>query len=185
MTPLFKSVFKHQMTGCLLISVQKTELEASASVSEGESSRGGRAVPPSSPPTSGVSHPQAAEGSRRSLSSWVRSAQALLQTPQKAPNRQPKTPEDSGKKKRKFQRCDLFFFFFQVNNTNTLGFLFFFPIDVKNNKSMLDIASQGGGRKQTTNKQASRLGPGVRCLGGNVSAATILSKRTPGVTRGR
>lgn len=68
----------------------KAELEASAPVSEGESGGGGRAVPTGS-------------SGRRSLSSWVRSAQALLQTPQKAPDRQPKTPEDSGKKKRKFQ----------------------------------------------------------------------------------
>lgn len=104
------------MNGCLLISVQ-TELEASGSVSEGESG-GGCVPPPSSPPASGVSHPQAAENSsRRSLSSWVRSAQALLQTPQKAPDRQPKTPEDSGKKKRKFQRFDLFFFPSQTTQT--------------------------------------------------------------------
>ncbi|TNN64951.1 DNA repair-scaffolding protein [Liparis tanakae] len=44
------------------------------------------------------------EGSRRSVSDWVRSAQAMLQTPQKTPSKTPsKTPEDSAKKKRKFQ----------------------------------------------------------------------------------
>ncbi|KAF7708342.1 DNA repair-scaffolding protein isoform X2 [Silurus meridionalis] len=40
----------------------------------------------------------------RSISEWVRSAQALLQTPQKQTDKNPsKTPEDSGKKKRKFE----------------------------------------------------------------------------------
>ncbi|AWP03961.1 putative DNA repair-scaffolding protein isoform 4 [Scophthalmus maximus] len=43
------------------------------------------------------------EGSRRSVRDWVRSAQAILQTPQKPIERQSKTPEDSAKKKRKFQ----------------------------------------------------------------------------------
>ncbi|KAM6919238.1 DNA repair-scaffolding protein [Xenentodon cancila] len=46
--------------------------------------------------------PQAGEGSKRSVSDWVRSAQAILQTPQKTIDRHPKTPEDSTKKKRKF-----------------------------------------------------------------------------------
>uniref|UniRef100_UPI0037E89D7F DNA repair-scaffolding protein n=1 Tax=Semicossyphus pulcher TaxID=241346 RepID=UPI0037E89D7F len=46
---------------------------------------------------------QTGEGSRRSVSDWVRSAQAMLQTPQKPLDRQSKTPEDSAKKKRKFQ----------------------------------------------------------------------------------
>ncbi|XP_023259543.1 DNA repair-scaffolding protein isoform X1 [Seriola lalandi dorsalis] len=45
---------------------------------------------------------QTGEGSRRSVSDWVRSAQAMLQTPQKPLERQSKTPEDSAKKKRKF-----------------------------------------------------------------------------------
>ncbi|KAK6302760.1 hypothetical protein J4Q44_G00271150 [Coregonus suidteri] len=44
-----------------------------------------------------------AEGSRRSVSNWVRSAQAALQTPQKQTDRNSKTPEDSNKKKRTFQ----------------------------------------------------------------------------------
>eukprot|EP00063_Salmo_salar_P071770 XP_014046605.1 PREDICTED: DNA repair-scaffolding protein [Salmo salar] len=43
------------------------------------------------------------EGSRRSVSDWVRSAQAALQTPQKQTDRNSKTPEDSSKKKRTFQ----------------------------------------------------------------------------------
>ncbi|XP_047444950.1 DNA repair-scaffolding protein isoform X2 [Mugil cephalus] len=46
---------------------------------------------------------QTGEGSKRSVSDWVRSAQAVLQTPEKAADRKFKTPEDSGKKKRKFQ----------------------------------------------------------------------------------
>ncbi len=49
---------------------------------------------------------QTGEGSKRSVSDWVRSAQAMLQTPQKPIDRQSKTPEDSAKKKRKFQRFD-------------------------------------------------------------------------------
>lgn len=43
------------------------------------------------------------EGSKRSVSDWVRSAHAMLQTPQKPFDRQSKTPEDSAKKRRKFQ----------------------------------------------------------------------------------
>uniref|UniRef100_A0A3Q3WUH6 Uncharacterized protein n=1 Tax=Mola mola TaxID=94237 RepID=A0A3Q3WUH6_MOLML len=46
---------------------------------------------------------QNSEGSKRSVSDWVRSAQAMLQTPQKPIDGQCKTPEDSAKKKRKFQ----------------------------------------------------------------------------------
>ncbi|KAG8014210.1 DNA repair-scaffolding protein, partial [Nibea albiflora] len=46
---------------------------------------------------------QTGEGSKRSVSDWVRSAQAMLQTPQKPLDRQSKTPEDSAKKRRKFQ----------------------------------------------------------------------------------
>ncbi|XP_029971411.1 DNA repair-scaffolding protein isoform X2 [Salarias fasciatus] len=41
------------------------------------------------------------QAGRRSLSDWVRSAQAMLQTPQKQMDRQSKTPEDSGRKRRK------------------------------------------------------------------------------------
>ncbi|KAG5285502.1 hypothetical protein AALO_G00004110 [Alosa alosa] len=43
------------------------------------------------------------EGGRRSLRDWVRSAQALLQTPQKQANAHFKTPDDSNKKRRKFE----------------------------------------------------------------------------------
>ncbi|XP_041659225.1 DNA repair-scaffolding protein [Cheilinus undulatus] len=46
---------------------------------------------------------QTGESSSRSVSNWVRSAQAMLQTPQKQHDRQSKTPEDSAKKKRKLQ----------------------------------------------------------------------------------
>lgn len=53
---------------------------------------------------------QTGEGSKRSVSNWVRSAQAMLQTPQKPIDRQAKTPEDSGKKKRKFQRFECYYF---------------------------------------------------------------------------
>ncbi|TSL82585.1 Microtubule-associated protein RP/EB family member 2 [Bagarius yarrelli] len=48
-----------------------------------------------------------AEQRLRSVSEWVRSAQALLQTPPKQTQKHPKTPEDSGKKKRKFERQSL------------------------------------------------------------------------------
>ncbi|KAL7886878.1 hypothetical protein AOLI_G00045990 [Acnodon oligacanthus] len=43
------------------------------------------------------------EHRQRSVSEWVRSAQALLQTPQKQTDRALKTPEDSGKKRRRFE----------------------------------------------------------------------------------
>ncbi|XP_057713729.1 DNA repair-scaffolding protein isoform X2 [Corythoichthys intestinalis] len=42
-------------------------------------------------------------GNKRSVSEWVRSAHAMLRTPKKPLDRQSKTPEDSAKKKRKFQ----------------------------------------------------------------------------------
>ncbi|XP_077414947.1 DNA repair-scaffolding protein isoform X2 [Vanacampus margaritifer] len=43
------------------------------------------------------------EGNKRSVSDWVRYAHAMLQTPEKPFDRQFKTPDDSAKKKRKFQ----------------------------------------------------------------------------------
>ncbi|MED6286004.1 hypothetical protein CHARACLAT_001237 [Characodon lateralis] len=46
---------------------------------------------------------QTDEGSKKSVRDWLRSAQAMLQTPQKPIDRQSKTPEDSTKKKRKFK----------------------------------------------------------------------------------
>ncbi|KAM6948710.1 DNA repair-scaffolding protein [Aplochiton taeniatus] len=46
---------------------------------------------------------QAVEGGGRSASDWVRMAQAMLQTPQRPIDRNSKTPEDSSKKKRRFQ----------------------------------------------------------------------------------
>ncbi|XP_055038622.2 DNA repair-scaffolding protein isoform X2 [Misgurnus anguillicaudatus] len=48
-----------------------------------------------------------AETSRQSVSEWVRSAQAILQTPQKQTTKTIKTPEDSSKKSRKFERGGL------------------------------------------------------------------------------
>ncbi|XP_054482904.1 DNA repair-scaffolding protein [Anoplopoma fimbria] len=75
-----------------------TELEISGYVSDGENDDVTvTSVRPDSPLQTG-------EGSKRSVSDWVRSAQALLQTPQKPQStRQSKTPEDSAKKKRKLQ----------------------------------------------------------------------------------
>ncbi|KAM4727814.1 DNA repair-scaffolding protein isoform 2-T2 [Anableps anableps] len=46
---------------------------------------------------------QTGEGNKKSVCDWLRSAQAMLQTPQKPFDRQSKTPEDSTKKKRKFK----------------------------------------------------------------------------------
>lgn len=86
-----------------MLSLQRMELELSGYVSDGENM--GHAITPSSL-GSGVSPSQAGESSKQSVSSWVRYAQALLQTPQKPTYRQFKTPEDSGNKKRKFQRFD-------------------------------------------------------------------------------
>lgn len=48
-----------------------------------------------------------ADTSRQSVSEWVRSAQAILQTPQKQTTKTIKTPEDSSKKNKKFERYDL------------------------------------------------------------------------------
>lgn len=77
-----------------------TELEISGYASDGENN--GDTVTPSG--LDSESSPlRTGEGSKRSVSDWVRSAQAMLQTPQKALDRQPKTPEDSAKKRRKFQ----------------------------------------------------------------------------------
>ncbi|XP_051737475.1 DNA repair-scaffolding protein isoform X3 [Ctenopharyngodon idella] len=49
----------------------------------------------------------AAETSKQSVSEWVRSAQAILQTPQKQTAKSVKTPEDSSKKRRRFERGGL------------------------------------------------------------------------------
>ncbi|XP_076601867.1 DNA repair-scaffolding protein isoform X1 [Chaetodon auriga] len=77
-----------------------TELDISGYVSDGENI--GHTLTSSRPDSE--SFPlQTGEGSKRSVSDWVRSAQAMLQTPQKSLDRQSKTPEDSAKKKRKFQ----------------------------------------------------------------------------------
>ncbi|XP_051944380.1 DNA repair-scaffolding protein isoform X1 [Hippocampus zosterae] len=47
------------------------------------------------------------DGNKRSVSNWDRYAHAMLQTPKKTFDRQLKTPEDSAKKKRKFQSGSL------------------------------------------------------------------------------
>ncbi|KAK5860072.1 hypothetical protein PBY51_021573 [Eleginops maclovinus] len=74
------------------------ELEISGYVSDGEHID---AMVTKSRPDSPL---QSGEGGRKSIRDWVRSAQAMLQTPQKLPsNMQSKTPEDSAKKKRKFK----------------------------------------------------------------------------------
>ncbi|KAK1878981.1 DNA repair-scaffolding protein, partial [Dissostichus eleginoides] len=85
------------------VKVHKTaELEISGYVSDGEDVEAAvTPIKPDSPVQSG-------EGSSKSIRDWVRSAQAMLQTPQKLPsNMQSKTPEDSAKKKRKFKRQSL------------------------------------------------------------------------------
>ena len=87
----------------LLFCPQVTELEISGYVSDGENIGD---TMTSSRLDSESSPLQTGEGSRRSVSDWVRSAQAMLQTPQKPLARQAKTPEDSAKKKRKFQRFE-------------------------------------------------------------------------------
>ncbi|XP_042353172.1 DNA repair-scaffolding protein [Plectropomus leopardus] len=77
------------------------ELEISGYASDGENIDS--TMTPSRP-DSESSPLQTGEGSKRSVSDWVRSAQAMLQTPQKPQHkRESKTPEDSAKKKRKFQ----------------------------------------------------------------------------------
>ncbi|XP_037643021.1 DNA repair-scaffolding protein isoform X1 [Sebastes umbrosus] len=75
-----------------------TELEISGYVSDGENID-------ATMTSSRLDSPlQTGVGSKRSVSDWVRSAQAMLQTPQKPQAKsQFKTPEDSAKKRRKFQ----------------------------------------------------------------------------------
>eukprot|EP00066_Takifugu_rubripes_P025136 XP_011614402.1 PREDICTED: DNA repair-scaffolding protein isoform X1 [Takifugu rubripes] len=70
-------------------------------VSDGEDA--GRSVTTSSSLASGSSPPRPGESCQRRASDWVRSAQVLLRTPQRPREAQSKTPEDSAKKKRKFQ----------------------------------------------------------------------------------
>ncbi|XP_029310003.1 DNA repair-scaffolding protein [Cottoperca gobio] len=75
-----------------------TELEISGYVSDGE-------IIDATMTSSRLDSPlETGEGSRRSIRDWVRSAQAMLQTPQKLQSKmQSKTPEDSAKKKRKLK----------------------------------------------------------------------------------
>ncbi|XP_040000343.1 DNA repair-scaffolding protein isoform X2 [Xiphias gladius] len=91
--------FSEKQKDLLLKPTNVTELELSGYVSDGENigdtMTRNRLDSESSPL-------QAGEGSRRSVSDWVRYAQAMLQTPQKPLDRQSKTPQDSAKKK-KFQ----------------------------------------------------------------------------------
>lgn len=86
-----------------------TELEISGYVSDGEII--GDTLSSSRLSNSESLPLQTDEGSRRSVSDWVRFAQTMLQTPQKPFDRESKTPEDSAKKKRKFQRFELCFCF--------------------------------------------------------------------------
>ncbi|KAL0966210.1 hypothetical protein UPYG_G00292350 [Umbra pygmaea] len=58
-------------------------------------------------PTQSCLEAVAVKGGTRSVSDWVRSAQAALQTPQKQTTKNAKTPEDSHKKKITFQRGGL------------------------------------------------------------------------------
>lgn len=90
---------------------QATELELSGYVSDSESPV--RAAGATSSLDSQGFPLQTGEAAKRSVSDWVRSAQAILQTPQRPITRKPKTPEDSAKKKRKFQR---FLFMYWFNN---------------------------------------------------------------------
>ncbi|KAK1173763.1 DNA repair-scaffolding protein, partial [Acipenser oxyrinchus oxyrinchus] len=54
-----------------------------------------------------VSKAEQSQSTGRSASDWIKSAQALLQTPQKQTDRKFKTPEDSAKKRKKFLRLFL------------------------------------------------------------------------------
>lgn len=80
-----------------------SELEISGYVSDSENIGG---TMTSSRPDYESFPLQTSDVGKSSVSDWVRSAQAMLQTPQKAFDRQSKTPEDSAKKKRKFQRFE-------------------------------------------------------------------------------
>ncbi|XP_038159686.1 DNA repair-scaffolding protein isoform X2 [Cyprinodon tularosa] len=85
---------------CPLSSEHMTEPEISGYVSDGDDVGG---TLPSSKLDSEVFPLQTGEGSKKSVHDWLRSAQAMLQTPQKTVERQSKTPEDSTKKRRKFK----------------------------------------------------------------------------------
>ncbi|XP_027876731.1 DNA repair-scaffolding protein isoform X3 [Xiphophorus couchianus] len=85
---------------CSLDSEHMKELEISGYVSDGDDLG---CTLTSSKLDSDVFSLQSGEGSKRSVRDWLRSAQAMLQTPQKPMDRQFKTPEDSTKKKRKFK----------------------------------------------------------------------------------
>ncbi|XP_061776473.1 DNA repair-scaffolding protein isoform X3 [Nerophis ophidion] len=80
--------------------VNPTDLEISGFVSDGDNE--GETQTTSRQDVKSP-HGQTGKGSKRSVSDWVRCAHAMLQTPRKAFHRQSKTPEDSAKKKRKFQ----------------------------------------------------------------------------------
>uniref|UniRef100_A0A1A7WB03 KIAA0146 n=2 Tax=Iconisemion striatum TaxID=60296 RepID=A0A1A7WB03_9TELE len=75
------------------------ELEISGYASDGEDVSG---TFTSSKPDSEIFPLQSGEGSKRSVSDWLR-CQAMLQTPEKQADRQSKTPEDSAKKRRKLK----------------------------------------------------------------------------------
>lgn len=103
------------------------ELEISGYVSDGDDLG---CTPTSSKLDSDVFSLQSGEGSKRSVRDWLRSAQAMLQTPQKPMDRQFKTPEDSTKKKRKFKRCELCGVFFMCAEQSTMGFKSYVKINL-------------------------------------------------------
>ncbi|KAM4605169.1 DNA repair-scaffolding protein [Polymixia lowei] len=76
------------------------DLEISGYVTDGENS--GNAMTRSRLDTES-SPLQTGEAGKKSVGDWVRSAQAMMQTPQKQFDRQSKTPEDSTRKKRKLK----------------------------------------------------------------------------------
>ena len=90
-------------TSCTTVALffQVPDVDISDYPSDGEGSTAGEMA------SSNVAEPDPVDSTgRRLLSDWVRSAQALLQTPQKQANCQFKTPDDSNKKRRKFERYD-------------------------------------------------------------------------------
>ncbi|XP_029380304.1 DNA repair-scaffolding protein isoform X2 [Echeneis naucrates] len=93
-------LFDEEPKDLLLKPTNVAELEISGYVSDGENIGDTMIL---SKLESEIFPLQTGEGSTRSVSDWVRSAQAMLQTPQKPLDRVAKTPEDSAKKRRKLQ----------------------------------------------------------------------------------
>ncbi|XP_066575738.1 DNA repair-scaffolding protein isoform X2 [Amia ocellicauda] len=85
----------------------QTQLNWVADAEISEFSSDGESVVSRSQASTAQPQSQPCQASGRSASDWVRSAQALLQTPHKQADRKFKTPEDSAKKKNKFLRGGL------------------------------------------------------------------------------